>query len=134
MTIRNYIAPRFEKPDLPMRLEFENHMLMAAAEASIGGFAENLWGFGVTTDLATETVDAHLFFGSEPTDQDRFEISEFKFSFGAATGGGIELRIHRTVMNRAAYRPVFGELRWVHLRRDPVVRMPDDVGFDELDY
>lgn len=130
----NAVIPPFEKPDPPLEVEFANYMAMAVAQSVLNAFEPNLWGLGITTDLETEIVEAHFFFSSEPTDLDRYEISESVFSFGAATGGGVVMRVHRTVMDRGAYHPRFGELRWIHLERHPGAELPDDVGFDELDY
>lgn len=132
--VADVVFPPFEPPELSRAQAFADHMMAAVGDAALGAFDTNLWGLAVTTELATETVDAYLYFDSEPSDLDRFEISEFKFGFGAATGGSVELRIHRTVMDRGAFVPVFGASAWLLLRRHPGAGLPDDVGFDELDY
>lgn len=132
--VGNYVAPPFERPDRTLEQEFANEMAMTVVGAALSVFGANLWGLGITTDFDSATVDAHLFFGSEPTDLDRYEISEFAFAFDCDTCGGARVRIHRTVMNRGDYAPKRGLLRWIHLERHPTAELPDDVGFDELDY
>ena len=119
-------------PALTSDREFANEMFSAVVQSALGGFDDNLWGLGLTTDFETETVDVYLFFSREPTDLDRYEISEFAFSFDAV--GETWLRIHRTVMARERFVPVRGGLRWCYLRRHPAAELPDDAGFDELDY
>ena len=107
-------------------------MFLAVSRSALGGFGESLWGVAFTTEFETETVDLHLFFDTEPTDLDRYEISELALSFDAV--GEVGLRIHRTVMERERLAPDTGPLVWCFLRRHPGAELPDDVGFEELDY
>lgn len=126
--------PPFEPQPLTRAQAFAAEMCDAVADAALDGFGSNLWGLAMTSDVETETVHAYLFFDEEPDELDRYEISEFRFSFFAATGGGIALETHRTTMDRDRYRLRFGEMRWCHRRRRADAVLPDDVGFDELDY
>jgi hypothetical protein len=112
--------------------DFANRMFLAVSQSALGGFGENLWGVGFTTEDETETVDLHLFFDTEPTDLDRYEISELALSFDAI--GEVGLRVHRTVMARERLAHDTGPLIWCFLRRHRGAELPDDVGFDELDY
>ena len=112
--------------------EFANRMFLAVSQSALGGFGESLWGVAFTTEFETETVDLHLFFDTEPTDLDRYEISELALSFDAV--GEVGLRLHRTVMARERLAPDTGPLVWCFLRRHPDAELPDDVGFEELDY
>ncbi|MEZ5246256.1 MAG: hypothetical protein R2707_14235 [Acidimicrobiales bacterium] len=112
--------------------QFTTRMFLAVCEAALGAFDDNLWGIAFTTEFETETVDLHLFFEVEPTDLDRYEISEFAFAFDAI--GEVGLRIHRTVMAAERFVPDHGPLIWCFRRRHPAAELPDDVGFEELDY
>jgi hypothetical protein len=112
--------------------QFTARMFTAVSQSALGGFDENLWGIAFTTEFETETVDLHLFFHSEPTDLDRYEISELAFAFDAV--GEVGLRIHRTVMAREGFTPEPGPLIWCFLLRHPAAAIPDDVGVEELDY
>jgi hypothetical protein len=112
--------------------QFTARMFTAVSQSALGGFDENLWGIAFTTEFETETVDLHLFFEAEPTDLDRYEISELAFAFDAI--GEVGLRIHRTVMAQEGFIPDPGPLIWCFLRRHPAAELPDDVGFEELDY
>lgn len=111
--------------------DFAYRMFGVVCQSALGGFDENLWGLALTTELETETVDAYFFFSTEPTDLDRYELSEFAFMFDAI--GEVGLRIHRTVMARERLEHDHG-WRWCFLRRHRAVVLPDDAGFDELDY
>ncbi len=124
----------FHRIELTAAQEFAVHARMTVMGAALNTFGANLWGLGITTELETATVDAYLFFGSEPTDLDRYEISEFVFAFDCDVDGPVFMRVHRTVILRGDYLPTPGSLRWIHLERHPSAELPDDVGFDELDY
>jgi len=130
----DHVFVPFERPDISIDQEFQNHMSMAVAQASLGKFTGNLWGLAVTTERSTETVDGYLWFAEEPTELDRYEMSEFEFSFTAITGGGVTLRIHRTVMDRGGFASGRTGLRWLYRQRHPSAELPDDVGADELDF
>ena len=112
--------------------EFAYRMFGVVCHAALGGFDDNLWGLAVTTEYETETVDAYFFFFAEPTELDRYELSEFAFMFDAI--GEVGLRIHRTVMARERLGRDPAWWRWCFLRRYRGLTLPDDAGFDELDY
>jgi len=132
MMFEPYVFAPFEKPELTLAQEFENHMAMAVAESCLGSFTGDLWGMAITTDLESETVDCHLWFGVDPTVHDRYEMSYWVSSFGAATGGGIGLNLHRTVMSRSDYSRVDTSMRWLYLQRNPTHALPDDMAPDDL--
>ena len=112
--------------------EFSRRMFPAVCRSALGGFDDNLWGLAFTTEFETRTVDLYLFFSAEPTDLDRYEISEMVFAFHTIEEAG--LRVHRTVMARD--RLAFGTvpMQWCFVRRHPEIELPDDAGFDELDH
>lgn len=128
------VALPFHRIELTAAQEFAKHAVATAMGAALNTFGANLWGLGITIELETATVDAYLFFASAPSDLDRYEISEFLFAFDCDVDGPVAMRVHRTVMDRGDYLPTFGALRWIHLERHPSAELPDDVGFDELDY
>ena len=126
-----YVFHPFQRPETSLSQEFSIHMGLAVVAASLGSFGDNLWGLAIATDLESESVDAYLWFESEPTLLDRDEMGEFASAFDNHSDGGVDLRLHWQVEPRIDHGPIERTLQWISLKRHPSEVLPDD--FDERD-
>ncbi|MEQ8842199.1 MAG: hypothetical protein RIB98_14545 [Acidimicrobiales bacterium] len=123
----------FRRPETTLQEEFWRHMSSVVTRAALGHFVDNVWGLSITTDLETECVNAYLWFESEPTHLDRFEMAEFAFEFDDYSGG-VEFNLHWLKVTRQEYGKLDHRMQWIYVKRHPERVLPDDFVESELRY
>ena len=126
-----FVFHPFRRPEISLAAEFTNYMSLVVSDASLGSFDDNLWGLAIAADVDTESVDAYLWFDTEPSSLDRDEMGELASAFDNFTDGAVALTVHWRVETRLDHGAIDHSLSWIHLRRSPLVELADD--FDERD-